>query len=162
MPIIMLTRLDGSKIAEGDYSSLRAAVEANLKNLRGADLRGADLIGAYLIGAYLIGAYLIGAEFGDGARWECGTLLTRPPLQLLGLRWPVVIGEGAVRIGCQVHAPAVWAAFSDAEIARMDSDAPVFWRQHKATILGLAAGHDANSRALPGSIHDILRAPDRS
>ena len=117
-------------------------------NLRGSDLRGADLRGAYLrdadlrgadlrdadlLDADLLDADLRGASFGEGVTAEQGVL------QLLGLRWGVIIFDAYMRIGCQMHPLSDWASFDDRRIAEMDGvHALRFWRQHKSALLTLA------------------------
>jgi hypothetical protein len=60
MPIEIKHRITCQVICTGQ--TVRAAVQANMNNLRGADLRGADLQDAYLQDAYLRGAYLQDAD----------------------------------------------------------------------------------------------------
>ena len=97
-----------------------------------AYLSGANLSGANLSDANLSGAYL------TDAKWN-GITITRTPLQLWGLRWPVTIIETHMQIGCQIHALADWWEFDDAAIAAMDGkDALRFWRAHKAALMALA------------------------
>ena len=61
---------------------------------------------------------------------------------MLGLRWPVTIFDAHMRIGCQLHSLADWAAFTKRDIVEMDgTDALLFWRRHKAMLLALA-GHN--------------------
>ena len=93
----------------------------------------ADLSGAYLRGANLRGADLRGASFGEGVTAEQGVL------QLIGLRWDVIIFDAHMRIGCQMHPLSDWASFDDRRIAEMDGvHALRFWRQHKSALLTLA------------------------
>ena len=92
-------------------------------NLRGADLRGADLRGADLRGADLWGANLRGADL-------CGAAVI-----IHGLRWPIYITNGRIRIGCQAHELKVWENFTDHEVSGMDDDALGFWTVNKAWIL---------------------------
>ena len=133
--------------APADLSSglrMRHALEkatqagANLDGaiLAGANLAGANLVGANLYGADLYGADLYGAKFGDGVTAERGIR------QVLGLQWPVTIFDNHMRIGCQLHSLADWAAFTKRDIVEMDgTDALLFWRRHKAMLLALA-GHN--------------------
>ena len=117
--------------------ALEKAVEAHA-NLSGAylsdaNLRGANLSGANLRGANLSGANLSGASFGEGVTAEQGVL------QLIGLRWDVIIFDAHMRIGCQMHPLSDWASFDDRRIAEMDGvHALRFWRQHKSALLTLA------------------------
>ena len=109
-----------SRTAEGNTikATVEAAVEAR----------------AHLAGAYLADAYLA------GAKWRDGITLTRAPLQLYGLRYPVTILDAHMQIGCKLYSLTEWAAFADADIAAMDGKtALTFWRAHKAGILALAA-----------------------
>ena len=107
--------------------ALEKAVEAH------ADLSGAYLSGANLRGANLRGADLSGASFGEGVTAEQGVL------QLIGLRWDVIIFDAHMRIGCQMHPLSDWASFDDRRIAEMDGvHALRFWRQHKSALLTLA------------------------
>jgi len=103
-------------------------------NLDGANLADANLAGANLAGAYLAGAYLAGAKIGDDIT------ITRPPLQILGLSYPVLIFDNHIKIGCELHSIAEWQAFDNERIARMDGTrARRFWDRHKTAILCLAA-----------------------
>ena len=122
--------------------ALEKAVEAHA-NLRGANLSGANLSDASLSGAdlrdaslsdaYLSGANLSDASFGEGVTAEQGVL------QLIGLRWDVIIFDAHMRIGCQMHPLSDWASFDDRRIAEMDGvHALRFWRQHKSALLTLA------------------------
>ena len=81
--------------------------------------------------AYVRG--LRGASFGEGVTAEQGVL------QLIGLRWDVIIFDAHMRIGCQMHPLSDWASFDDRRIAEMDGvHALRFWRQHKSALLTLA------------------------
>ena len=144
------SRHDGRVLLEVPGDTLRGA---NFRgaNLRGADLQGADLAGANLRGAYLTDAnltdaYLAGADLARAnltdANFE-GEKLTLAPLQLIGLRWPVLITGQYLRIGCQRHRHETWAAFSDAEIDVMETGALEWWAEHKAFILGDCEFHRA-------------------
>ena len=122
---------------------LRCEPGTQRANLRDADLSDANLRGANLRGANLSGANLRGANLSDanlsGAKWHSGHPITRIPLMLQGLRWEVEIADAHMKIGCQVHSLAEWAAFDDAQIAAMDGkDALRFWRSHKDFLLGMA------------------------
>ena len=91
--------------------TLKAAMEA------GANLRDANLYGANLY----------------------GEKLTKNPLLLNGLHWPVTITEHHIKIGCQLHRTSDWDSFSDDEISEMDSHALDFWRESKMAIMTLAS-----------------------
>jgi hypothetical protein len=107
-------------------------------NLTGANLAGANLAGAYLARANLAGANLAGAYL-VGAKWRDDIILTRRPLQLYGLAYPVVILDQHMQIGCELHSLAEWAAFDNTRIARMDGKASRrFWDAHGSALLALA------------------------
>ena len=141
--------LSGSDLSGSDLrgADLRGAV-LSAADLRGADLRGAVLSDAVLRGAVLrdavlsdavlSGAVLRGAVLRDATVY--GVKITRAPVIIDGLSWPVQIIDGHIKIGCQLHAISAWASFDDAAIAAMDGrDALRFWREHKASIMALAA-----------------------
>ena len=113
--------------------------------LGGADLRGADLGGADLRGADLGGAYLRGADLG-GAKIRGDITVTKPPIQITGLFWPVTIWDAHMQIGCEFHSHAEWADFDNARIATMDGrTARKFWDEHKAVLLALCKSHRAST-----------------
>jgi hypothetical protein len=113
-------------------------------NLAGANLAGANLDGANLDGAYLDGANLAGANLAranlDGANLA-GETLTKAPISILNLIWPVLITEGFMRIGCQRHSHKEWKSFDDGTISRMESRAIEFWAQWKAPLLAMCDNH---------------------
>ena len=114
--------------------AVMAAVKARAA-LRGADLRGADLRGADLRGADLSGADLSGEK------------LFIAPVQVLGLRWDVLISGEFLEIGCQRHKHEEWAGFDDETISKMDSDAALFWAENKTILLAICSTHKAKSLA---------------
>ena len=112
-------------------------------NLRGANLRGADLEGANLEGVDLRGANLYGADLE-------GEKLTKTPLQLNNLKWPVLISDKYLRIGCQRFTIEEWKNFDDATIVKMDFAALKFWRKWKAPIIALCDAHATAENATEG------------
>ena len=145
--------LDGANLdgANLDGANLYGAnlYGANLDgaNLDGANLYGANLTRANLYGANLDGANLDGANL-DGANLTRASLygakltenitVTKRPLQFYGLYWAVTIWDAHMRIGCQFHSLADWAAFDDTQIAAMDRKALEFWNSHKAWLFAAA------------------------
>lgn len=129
--------LDGANL-----SGIRL-VSANLSgaNLRNANLNGANLAGANLSGANLIGASLNGANLASvnlsGAMLRPGVKITKAPILVTGLIWPVVIWEQHMQIGCQFHSHEAWAGFSDAEWIRMGGSNASELRQHHYPALAL-------------------------
>ena len=114
---------------------------ANLSraNLSRAYLSGANLCGANLCGAYLCGAYLSGANLSR-AKID-GEEIKKPPVQIGGLAWDVLITEGFMRIGCQRHTHEAWAEFGPDEIHDMAGNATEFWEQWKAILLSICKEH---------------------
>ena len=112
--------------------------------LSGADLSGANLYGANLCGAYLCGANLYGANLygADLSRAKIdGEEIKKPPVQIGGLAWDVLITEGFMRIGCQRHTHEAWAEFGPDEIHDMAGNATEFWEQWKAILLSICKEH---------------------
>ena len=108
-------------------------------NLSGAYLSGANLYGANLSGANLYGADLYGANL-SGAKID-GEEIKKPPVQIGGLAWDVLITEGFMRIGCQRHTHEAWAEFGPDEIHDMAGNATEFWGQWKSILLSICKEH---------------------
>ena len=107
-------------------------------NLAGANLDGANLDGAYLARANLDGANLDGANL-DGASYGDGVPLTRTPIFVGGLHWPVIIMDEHMKIGCELHLISGWAEFDDRRILQMEGRTALhFWRQWKEPLLAMA------------------------
>jgi len=100
----------------------------NYANLTGADLRDAILKRADLRGARLGGADLSGVDLshaiGNGKEVK----------SFQGLRYPLVFTADMLWVGCEGHSFTEWWAFTDDEIAEMDTNALYFWDTHKALI----------------------------
>ena len=125
--------------AGGNRADLRSADlrSANLRSadLSGAVLSGADLSGVYLRGADLSGAdlrsvYLRGADLSGANLWntignqvEIFTFQTN--------KYPVVIYQDRIQIGCKNFSQSEWFNFSDDEITEMDTEALDWWCTHK-------------------------------
>ena len=114
-----------------------------------ADLGGADLGCAYLRGAYLRGAYLgyadlggadlggadLGGAYLGGADYN-GEKLNKEPVQILGLKYFVLITKEQIKIGCELHKATEWQEFDDKRIIEMDGkEALKWWKEHKDLIL---------------------------
>jgi hypothetical protein len=128
--------------AEHSGMAVRYALEkavADGASLDGASLRCASLDGASLDGATLDGASLDGASLRSASL--DGEILTRTPLSINHTTWPILITEGYMRIGCQRHTHAEWAAFDDDAIARMESRAPAFWDQWREPLMAMCKAH---------------------
>ena len=91
--------------------------------------------GANLNGAYMDGANLNGASYGEGVP------LTKPPLQLIGLKWPILILDTHIKIGCELHLTSEWADFKNSRINLMNPNALNFWVANKNLILLAAKNH---------------------
>ncbi len=103
-------------------------------DLSSADLSSANLSGANLSSAKLSSAKLYGAKI-DGEE------IKKPPVQIGGLAWDVLITEGFMRIGCQRHTHEAWAEFGPDEIHDMAGNATEFWEQWKAILLSICKEH---------------------
>mgnify|MGYP000883531526 CR=1 FL=1 len=130
MQTIEIRHIDGTVLYThtGENTSLRDAVEAAVRD-------GADLSGANLSGANLSGADLSGTTYGNEA-------LTKAPLSICNLRWPVLITGQQMQIGCQLHKHEDWEAFDNAAIAAMDGrDALRFWQANREWLLVACKAH---------------------
>lgn len=81
----------------------------------------------------------------DGNAWVFGDA-QKTPICVTGLHYSVTITDSEMRIGCELHSHAEWAAFDDERIAKMDGRAArKFWDEHKATLLALCKSHRAST-----------------
>ena len=128
-----------------ETESLKLCIEAAVKSradlsgaaLSGSDLSGSDLSGSNLSGANLYRSDLSGANL-SGAKYGVATF-EKGLIQLLGLKWPVLIFDDHIKIGCEFHTIKEWDEFDDNTIKRMErEDALEFWNKNKAVILALA------------------------
>jgi len=99
-------RFTGAVLFSLETKNMRLCVEAAVGS-------GADLAGADLAGAYLAGADLAGAEISNNIT------VTKAPIQIHGLAWPVTIWDAHMQIGCEFHSHDEWAAFTEADWIRM-------------------------------------------
>ena len=132
--------LSGADLSRANLSGANLS-RANLSgaNLSRANLSRADLSEANLSGAYLSGANLSGAKL-------VGETIQKPPLQLSGLRWSVVITEKFMVIGCQRHTHVSWSEMNDAEISEMHPAASAFWAKHKTALMAICELHAGADR----------------
>jgi uncharacterized protein YjbI with pentapeptide repeats len=128
---IEIKSLEGNILHTIEANSMKAAVEALVK--RGADLCGADLCDAELCQANLRQANLCGAKYNDKIT------LTKNPIFITGLWWPVMILDQHMKIGCELHSFTEWAKFKDSRISKMDIVAREWWRIHKGPLLAWIA-----------------------
>ena len=164
-------RVTGAVLCTGE--TIRAAVEANLKKLRGADLgdanlrgahlRDADLRDAYLRGANLRGAHLRDADLRDA--YLRGANLGDANLRDADLRDADLRGAhlGCADFGCADlrganlrDADLRGAYLHDADLgcANGESRAKLAWQSHDliAEILRCAAGDDVEKLKVAGYI----------
>jgi hypothetical protein len=128
-------RFSGRTLFALECESLKLCVEAAVK--AGANLADANLAGANLTRANLA-----------GVKWRDGTLLTRAPLQIYGLQWPVTILDEHMQIGCELHTFAEWRAFSDRQIIAMDGkDALQFWKRYGPALLAMCEAREETQEA---------------
>ena len=127
----ILNRFSGAVIFEDESVSVLFTLYASRKsgaNLIDANLRGADFSGANLIDANLE-----------------GEVLTKAPVWVLNLKWPVLITEEYMRIGCQRYIIDEWKNFNDDQIKVMASEALEFWHKWKAPLLAICETHCVKS-----------------
>jgi uncharacterized protein YjbI with pentapeptide repeats len=126
-------RFTGDVLFECDIPESHSGMAARFA-LEKAHSSRANLSGANLYGANLYGANLYGAK-NDGEE------IAITPIPIGGLRWPVLVTDGYMRIGCQRHSHDEWASFTAAQIEDMASDAPDFWAQWKDSLLSMCRAH---------------------
>ncbi len=132
-------------IRKVDVDSLQHA-DLQHADLQHADLQHANLVRANLVRADLRGANLQHADLRSvdlryanlqhaNLRYCIGN--SREIKTLLALKWIVSWTATDLAIGCQQHSIEEWENFSDDEINKMDNEALVFWKAHKALIFQL-------------------------
>ena len=137
--------LYGANLSRANLSRANLS-RANLSraNLSRANLYGANLSRANLYGANLSRANLYGANLSRanlyGAKID-GEEIKKPPVQIGGLAWDVLITEGFMRIGCQRHTHEARAEFGPDEIHDMAGNATEFWEQWKAILISICKEH---------------------
>ena len=135
-----------------DYETLRYANlrYANLQyaDLQGANLQGADLQVANLQDANLRYANLRYADL-HGANYGEGIPLTREPRQVLGGRYPILIMDRHIQVGCLLLPLAEWRESTGEELrAHCEVSAAdiEWWFRERPVVLALADIHcDADS-----------------
>jgi len=101
--------------------TVRAAIDAGLRDLAGADLAGADLVWANLRGANLSGAYLVGADlYGVNLR---GVDLYGVNLEGADLRWADLRGAD-LSWADLAGADLSWADLAGANLSTDDAEIP--------------------------------------
>ncbi len=129
--------LSGAYLLEADLSGASLSGASLFKaDLSGADLSGANLSGADLSGAYLFRASLSGADLSEDLK------IKQIPIQLLNLRWPIIIFDQHMQIGCEFHSIKNWFNFSDARINNMDCKAFNFWKQNKTSLMEICKANN--------------------
>ena len=118
--------LSGSDLSYSDLSG---------SDLRGSDLSGSDLRGSDLRGSDLRGSNLSGSD-GEKIKIE------KTPVQILGLRWDILIFDAHMKIGCEFHKISEWQGFDNDKIERMDGNALSFWEINKASLLAICAANE--------------------
>jgi len=127
-----MEHISGEHISGEQISGGADLYGANLREayLMGANLYGADLYGADLYGADLYGADLYGAKYGDFT-------INKTPIQILGGKYPVLIFENHMQIGCKLYTHEMWKKFTDEEIEVMNSGGSGEWKVWKKYLLGI-------------------------
>lgn len=89
-------------------------------------------------------ANLSGAKLSDAylfrAKWSNDITISRVPIYITGLEYPVYILDIHMQIGCELHTLSDWAGFYRERIARMDGvRLRRFWKAHGPALLAIAA-----------------------
>ena len=140
--------ITGSVLFSFETESLKLCVETAVKY--GADLKGADLKGAVIWGADLGGADLRGADLDlanlSGAKIRYDVIITKAPIQISGLEWPVTIWDQHMQIGCEFHSHEEWKNFSDDEWMTMGGKEALYLKRNQfPAILALCEQHKPKS-----------------
>ena len=146
------SNLSGSDLRGSDLrgSSLRWS-DLRWSNLSGSNLRwsnlsGSDLSGSNLSGSNLRGSDLSGSDLsGSNLSWSVfkntkrnDWLINRPPIQMTGFGYSVIIFDEHMEIGCEKHSFKDWEKFTDEEIIEFDGkDAFRFWEKNKKVLLDM-------------------------
>ena len=134
--------LSGSDLSWSDLSgsNLRwsSLCWSNLRwsNLSGSNLSWSDLRGSDLSGSDLRGSDLSWSVFKNTKRNDW--LINRPPIQMTGFGYSVIIFDEHMEIGCEKHSFKDWEKFTDEEIIEFDGkDAFRFWEKNKKVLLDM-------------------------
>lgn len=130
--------LEGADLGGANLRGARLD-NANLRRtcLSGADLGGANLEDADLEGAKLEGADLQGAKLGGGV-----TVSVRQATIYIE-RYPVVVFDHHMKIGCQLHSLDDWGTFSADQIEKMSNqETAKAWELWKPAIMAFAREHE--------------------
>ena len=112
-------RITGSVMFSLETQSLKLCVEAAVKSR--ADPRGADL---------------------RGAKIRDDIIITKAPIQISGLEWPVIIWDQHMQIGCEFHSHEEWKNFSDDEWLKMGGKEAIYLKRNQfPAILALCEQH---------------------
>ena len=122
--------LEGADLSLADLS---------LADLYRANLSGANLSGADLSYTDLSGANLRGANFTDALVLR--HKVTKAPLQIFNLTWPILITERSMRIGCNTYTHDEWENFTGEELASRASGAFEFAEKWRTVLLYMCSEH---------------------
>ena len=112
-------RFTGSVLFSLETDSLKLCVEAAVKN--GSDLRDSDL---------------------RGAKIRDDITVSKTPIQVGGLYWPVIIWDQHMQIGCEFHSHEDWRNFTDEGWLRMGGkEALHMMREQFPMLIGLCDQH---------------------
>jgi len=132
-------KTNGSILFSLEATSKRLCVQTAVSN--GANLSGADLRGAYLYGANLSGANLSGAKIIDDIT------VTKAPIQISGLYWPVTIWDEHLQIGCELHSHEEWRNYSDDEWLKMGGKEALYLKRKQfPAIIALCDQHKSEEK----------------
>ena len=152
---------DNEIILSGEYESIKDCLERNRSaDLRSADLRSADLRSADLSYADLSSTDLRSADLSyadlrsanlSSANLRSANLsyakyldfkIKKTPIQLINLKYDILIFANHIKIGCELHKTKEWESFTNKQIIKMDGkEALLFWERYKTILLELSRQH---------------------
>jgi len=110
----------------------------------GGEMWGGEMWGGVMWGGVMWGGEMRGGEMRGGEMWggemhggEMRGDITKDPIYIAGLYWPVTVCDTIMTIGCQSHPIEEWRAFTKKQIGDMDSNAHNFWSTYKDVIFTL-------------------------
>ncbi len=154
------SNLSGSNLRGSDlsYSNLSGS-DLSYSDLRGSNLRGSDLRGSNLLCSDLSGSDLRGSNLsGSNLRGSdlSGRKLLIPPMQIIGLRWDILITPEYMQIDCERHTHSEWKAFKRTEITPMADKAWDWWKIHKPLLTSACEVHRSEHAKAPPLTADEL------
>jgi hypothetical protein len=97
--------------------------------MHGGVMHGGVMRGGVMHGGEMRAGVMWGGVMWGGVMW--GGVHKKDSIFITGLRWPILINDDQITIGCQSWPILKWWKFKDATIAKMDTDALEFWNIYR-------------------------------